>query len=134
MKEVLNYLLNFTKRFSIIKSITLIILTMLLIPTTAALSNSYKWNEVPSSQFGRQWWEENSLIKNDDGSIKIISKYKPNGAKIITYYLYTVVIDDHKIIVQMSLETNISIGEKCTVKAIKGKEFLILPEKIKSNF
>ena len=61
MKGIINCLSNLTNGILIVKCITLFILTILLIPNTAVLANSYKWNDVPSSQDGHQWWEENSL-------------------------------------------------------------------------
>ena len=35
---------------------------------------------------------------------------------------------------EMSLDTHLSIGDKCKVKTIHQKSFLVLPENIKSNF
>ncbi len=52
----------------------------------------------------------------------------------INFYLYTVVFDNTKIFIEMGLEANFNIGDKCNVRTIFNKEFLILPEKIKSKF
>ena len=52
----------------------------------------------------------------------------------INYFLYTVIIGSQKLSAEMSLQTDLAIGEKCNVRYILGKDFLILPEKIKSNF
>ena len=52
----------------------------------------------------------------------------------INCYLYTVNIGSQKLSVEMGLETILSIGDKCNVRYVSGKEFLILPEKIKSFF
>ena len=52
----------------------------------------------------------------------------------INSYVYTVILDSHKLSVEMDLQTKLSIGDKCNVKSILGKEYLILPEQIKSNF
>ena len=52
----------------------------------------------------------------------------------INHYVYTVVFDDLKLRSQMSLDTHLSIGDKCKVETIHEKEFLVLPENIKSNF
>ena len=52
----------------------------------------------------------------------------------INHFVYTVIIDDQKIIIEMGLETVFNMGDKCKVRFISGKEFMILPEKIKSNF
>ncbi len=52
----------------------------------------------------------------------------------INYFVYTVVVDDIKLSVEMGLDSTLVIGDKCHVRPIIGKEFLILPEKIKSKF
>jgi len=52
----------------------------------------------------------------------------------VNHYVYTVSIDGIKLRSEMSLDTTLSIGEKCVVKIIPEKNFLILPENIKSNF
>ena len=59
----------------------------------------------------------------------------------LTYYLinlwrifYTVIIDDVKIFIEKGLETVLSIGDKCNVEYILGKEYWILPERIKLSF
>ncbi len=64
-----------------------------------------------------------------NGLFEVISKeYR------INCYLYTVIAESHKLCVEMNLESTICIGDKCNVKSILDKEFLILPEKIKSIF
>jgi len=52
----------------------------------------------------------------------------------INCYFYTVLIDDLKITVKMGLDANLSIGDKCNARSVVGKNVLILPEKIKTNF
>ena len=52
----------------------------------------------------------------------------------INHFVYTVINDGFKLSSIMSLDTNLSIGEKCKVETIDGKGFLVLPENIKSNF
>ncbi len=52
----------------------------------------------------------------------------------INHYVYTVISEGIKLRSEMSLETSLSIGEKCKVHTIPGKNFLVLPEKIKSQF
>ena len=52
----------------------------------------------------------------------------------ITSYVYTVIMESQKLFVEMGLQTNLGIGDKCNVRSILGKEYLILPEQIKSNF
>ncbi len=69
------------------------------------------------------------LVPDLNGFSTVISKeYRINN------YLYTVIVDGQRLSVEMGLETILDIGDKCNVRSISGKEFLILPEKIKCNF
>ena len=52
----------------------------------------------------------------------------------INHYIYTVVSNDLKLKSEMSLDTSLSIGDKCKVEAIHEENFLVLPENIKSKF
>ena len=52
----------------------------------------------------------------------------------INYYLYTIISGGLKLRSEMNLDSPLSIGDKCVVETIKGKNFLILPEMITSNF
>ncbi len=76
-------------------------------------------------------FDKNSIIIEHDknGLFKVIAReYR------INHYVYTVIINDLKLCVEMNLETTFTIGEKCRVRSILDKEFLVLPEKIKSYF
>ena len=69
------------------------------------------------------------IVPDINGLFTVIAKeYRINT------YVYTVIIGDQKISVETSLEMNLAIGDKCNVNYRLGNEFLILPEKIKSNF
>ncbi len=52
----------------------------------------------------------------------------------IDHYVYTVISDNLKLRSEMSLDTHLSIGDKCTVEIIHNNNFLVLPENIKSKF
>jgi len=52
----------------------------------------------------------------------------------INHYVYTVINDSLKLRSEMSLDTDLSIGDKCKVETIDEKNFLVLPENIKSKF
>ena len=52
----------------------------------------------------------------------------------IDHYVYTIVSGGLKLRTEMSLHSPLSIGDKCEVETVKGKEFLIIPEMIKSKF
>ena len=42
-----------------------------------------KWIEVPKSRFGQQFWDQNSIHKNVDGSLRVQSKYIATKNEII---------------------------------------------------
>ncbi len=76
-------------------------------------------------------FDKNSITIETDpnGSFKVISReYRVN------HFIYTVIMNDQKIIVEMNLDTVLNIADKCNVRFISGKEFMILPEKIKAYF
>jgi len=52
----------------------------------------------------------------------------------INHYVYTVISDGIKLRSEMSLDTRLSIGDKCKVETIDEKSFVVLPENIKSKF
>ncbi len=52
----------------------------------------------------------------------------------INHYLYTVISGSLKLRSEMSLDTSLSVGDKCKVETIDEKTFLVLPENIKSKF
>ena len=64
------------------------------LPTDAL---SHDWVAVPKSQFGEQLWDKNSVQKNQDGSIRVFSKFLPKSTtEITTNILYTTDIDCSK--------------------------------------
>ena len=51
---------------------------------------SHAWVAVPKSQYGEQLWDKNSVQKNQDGSIRVFSKFIPTSTTEITEdILYT---------------------------------------------
>ena len=78
-----------------LKNICLSCLALLIIfypLKTDALSHD--WVSVPKSQFGEQLWDKNSIQKNQDGSIRVFSKFLPKSTtEITTDILYTMDID-----------------------------------------
>ncbi len=68
-----------------LKSIFLICLVLLIIfypPKIDALS--HKWVAFPKSQYGEQLWDKNSVQKNQDGSIRVVSKFITKSTTDIT--------------------------------------------------
>ncbi len=78
------------------KNICLSLLTLLIIfyPTKSTDALSQEWVGVPKSEFGEQLWDKNSVQKNQDGSIRVLSKFIPkNHSKITQNILYTMDIN-----------------------------------------
>ena len=77
-----------------IKSICLISLALLIIFYPAKIDAlSHKWIAVPKSRYGEQLWDQNSIQKNPDGFIRVLSKFVPKSTTDITQnILYTMEI------------------------------------------
>ena len=76
-------------------------------------------------------FDTNSILieSNINGLFSVISReYR------INHYIYTVINDGIKLRASMGLDTSLCIGDKCNVRYILGKDFLVLPEKIRCNF
>ncbi len=51
---------------------------------------SHEWIAVPRSEYGEQLWDKNSIQKNEDGVIRVLSKFIPKSTNKITQnILYT---------------------------------------------
>ena len=74
-----------------IQSICLSCFVLLLIFYTSKIDAlSHQWVAVPKSQYGEQLWDKNSIQKNQDGSIRVFSKFIPKSTTDITHdILYT---------------------------------------------
>ena len=54
----------------------------------------HEWVSVPKSKYGEQLWDKNSVQNNQDGSIRVFSKFIPKSATDITQdILYTMDIN-----------------------------------------
>ena len=78
-----------------ITSIFLSCLALLLILYSSQIDAlSHEWVAVPKSQYGEQLWDKNSVQKNQDGSIRVFSKFIPKSTTEITQdILYTMDIN-----------------------------------------
>ena len=74
-----------------IKTICLSFLVILIVfypPKIDALSHD--WIAVPKSKYGQQLWDKNSVQKNENGFIRVLSKFIPKSTTEITQdILYT---------------------------------------------
>ena len=54
----------------------------------------HEWVGVPKSEYGEQLWDRQSIKRNEDGSVRILSKYIPKTKSEITKdILYTMDIN-----------------------------------------
>ena len=68
------------------------LLMMFFSPKIDALS--HEWVAVPKSQYGEQLWDKLNVQKNQDGSIRVLSKFIPRSTTDITQdILYTMDIN-----------------------------------------
>ena len=74
-----------------IKSICLICLALLSTFYPSKMDAlSHEWVAVPKSQYGEQLWDKNSIQKNQNGYIRVFSKFIPKSTTDITQdILYT---------------------------------------------
>ena len=78
------------------KKICLGLLALLIIsfPIKATFALSADWISVPKGEYGEQLWDKNSVKKNQDGSIRVFSKFIPKSTTNITQdILYTMDIN-----------------------------------------
>ncbi|WP_269614408.1 hypothetical protein [Prochlorococcus marinus] len=78
-----------------IKSICLCFLALLIISYPSKIYGlSHKWIAIPKNQYGEQLWDQNSIQKNPDGFIRVLSKFVPKNTTDITQnILYTMEIN-----------------------------------------
>ena len=56
----------------------------------------HEWVGVPKSEYGEQLWDRQSIKRNEDGSVRILSKFIPKTKSEITKdILYTTVSYTH---------------------------------------
>ena len=54
----------------------------------------HEWIGVPKSKYGEQLWDKKSIKRNEDGSVRVISKFIPkNKSEITQDILYTMDIN-----------------------------------------
>ena len=69
---------------------------------------SHEWVAIPKSQYGEQLWDKNSIQKNQDGSIRVFSKFIPKSITEITQdILYTMDVNCSK-----NSFRDVAVGEK----------------------
>ena len=92
MVESKNKFIFLFSRNSICLVLSIIFFFFILIKKSNALS--HEWVGVPKSEYGEQLWDKLSIKRNDDGSVRVLSKFIPKTKSEITKdILYTMDIN-----------------------------------------
>ena len=67
---------------------------MLFLPIQKVNALQHEWVGVPKSEYGEQLWDRQSIKRNEDGSVRVLSKFIPKTKSEITKdILYTMDIN-----------------------------------------
>ena len=74
--------------------LVLSIIVFISISIKQANALSHEWVGVPKSEYGEQLWDRQSIKRNEDGSVRVLSKFIPKTKSEITKdILYTMDIN-----------------------------------------
>ncbi len=80
--------------FRNIINLVLLIIVSFCISIKKSDALPYEWVGVPKSEYGEQLWDRQSIKRNEDGSVRILSKFIPKTKSEITKdILYTMDIN-----------------------------------------
>ena len=88
-----------TNKFPLILSLNIFSLALSIIfffgiSIKESYALSHDWVGVPKSEYGQQLWDRKSIKRNEDGSVRILSKFIPKTKSEITQdILYTMDIN-----------------------------------------
>ena len=75
-------------------SLALYIIFSFCISIKQSYALSHEWVGVPISEYGEQLWDRKSIKRNEDGSVRVLSKFIPKTKSEITQdILYTMEIN-----------------------------------------
>jgi len=75
-------------------NLVLSIIVFLCISIKKSEALPHEWVGVPKSEYGEQLWDRQSIKRNEDGSVRVLSKYIPKTKSEITKdILYTMDIN-----------------------------------------
>ena len=71
-----------------ILSLLLSIIFSFFISIKQSFAFSHEWVGVPMSEYGKQLWDRKSLRRNEDGSVRVLSKFIPITKSEITQDIF----------------------------------------------
>ncbi len=86
------------KFYSIFFSNTIFLVLSIILSFCISIKKSdalpHEWIGVPTSEYGEQLWDRQSIKRNEDGSVRVLSKFIPKTKSEITKdILYTMDIN-----------------------------------------
>ena len=94
-----NIIIQIKNKFSSIHALNTLSLVFSIIfsfciATKQSYALSHEWVEGPISEYGEQLWDRKSIKRNEDGSVRVLSKFIPKTKNEITQdILYTMDIN-----------------------------------------
>ena len=94
-----NIIIQIKKKFSSIHALNTLsfvfsIIFSFCIATKQSYALSHEWVGGPISEYGEQLWDRKSIKRNEDGSVRVLSKFIPKTKSEITQdILYTMDIN-----------------------------------------
>ena len=83
-----------SKIYTNILSLVLFITLSFCISVKQSHALPHEWIGVPKNEYGEQLWDRKSIKRNEDGSVRVVSKFIPNTKSEITKdILYTMDIN-----------------------------------------
>ena len=73
---------------TIILPLILLILGSFFIFPKQSYGFSHDWVSVPTSEYGQQKWDRKSIKRNEDGSVRVLSKFIPKTKSEITQDIF----------------------------------------------
>ena len=90
-------------------NLVLSIIVFFLISIKKSEALPHEWVGVPKSEYGEQLWDRQSIKRNEDGSVRVLSKFIPKTKSEITKdILYTMDINCFE---KSFRDVNVSIDE-----------------------
>ena len=91
--------------------LVLSIIVSLSISIKQSYALPHEWVGVPKSEYGEQLWDRQSIKRNEDGSVRVLSKFIPKTKSEITKdILYTMDINCFE---KSFRDVDVSIDEVC---------------------
>ena len=64
--------------------LVLSIILSMFISIKQSIALPHEWVGVPKSEYGEQLWDKQSIKRNEDGSVRVLSKFIPKTKSEIT--------------------------------------------------